>query len=123
MNPSAMTDEMQALRRLLGDAPVVTPDSLTLGLGWLLSTLKASLGKGEGNMAKQEWGTVMQVATIYGVKRAQADAWVNRLVECGKVRRWQSETDRGSRGVMRYNLADIAEAWAVEKGVGYESGK
>lgn len=116
MNPEAMSDEMQALRRLLGDAPVVTPDSLTVGLGWLLATLKANLGKGDSGNACQEWGTVSQVATIYGVKRAQADTWVNRLVEHGKVRRWQSETESGARGVMRYNLSDIAKAWAVEQG-------
>lgn len=123
MTPDAMTDEMQALRRLLGDAPVVTPDSLTVGLGWLLATLKAEVTKGGSGEVCQEWGTVSQVAAIYGVKRAQADTWVNRLVERGKVRRWQSETDNGARGVMRYNLGDIAKAWAVEQGVGHESRK
>lgn len=122
MNPDAMTEEMQALRRLLGDAPVVTPDSLTVGLGWLLAKLKAEIAEGGGG-CKQEWGTPDQVAAIYGIQRSQANVWVNQLVERGKVRRWQAETPTGGRGCMRYNMADIAAAWAVEQGAGHESRK
>ena len=41
MNPAALTEEGQALRRLLGDAPVVTPDGLAAFGSWLVATLKA----------------------------------------------------------------------------------
>lgn len=113
MNPDGMTDEMKALRRLLGDAPVVTPDALTAGLGWVMAQVRACLAdKGVGG--KQEWGTAQQVAKLYGVERAQANEWLNMLVEQGKVRRWQSDTPKGAKGYMRYNLADIASAWAVD---------
>lgn len=115
MNPDALTEEGQALRRLLGDAPVVTPDGLAAFGSWLLAKLKAEVVK-EGRGCKQEWGTPEQVAAIYGVQRSQANVWINQLVECGKVRRWQSETPTGGQGHMRYNLADIAKAWAVEQG-------
>lgn len=121
MNPDALTEEGQALRRLLGDAPVVTPDALAVFGSWLVATLKASLGKNEGGEACQEWGTASQVASIYGVQRQQADVWVNRLVEQGKVRRWRAETENGGCGHMRYNLSDIAKVWAVEQGVCRES--
>lgn len=115
MKPEAMTEEMQALRRLLGDMPVVTTDALTVGLGWLLSTLKASLNN-TGTEGKQEWATPEQVAQIYGVQRAQANEWLARLVEQGRVRRWQAETRKGTPGHMRYNLSDIEAAYAVERG-------
>lgn len=113
MNKDGMTDEMQALRRLLGDVPVVTPDSLTVGLGWVMAQVRACLAD-KGNGGKQEWGTAQQVATLYGVERAQANEWLNMLVQQGKVRRWQSDTPKGGKGYMRYNLADIASAWAVD---------
>ena len=116
MNTESMTDEMKALRMLLGDAPVVTPDTLTIGLGWLLATLKAETTRGSIGEARQAWATATQVAAVYGVKRSQAVDWLNRLAEQGKVRRWQSEAANGSKGHMRYNLDDIAAAWAVERG-------
>lgn len=116
MNTEGMTDEMKALRQLLGDAPVVTPDSLTVGLGWLLATIKAETMRGGAGEARQEWATATQVASVYGVKRSQAVDWLNRLAAQGKVRRWQSEAVNGSKGHMRYNLDDIAAAWAVERG-------
>lgn len=113
MNKESMTDDMQALRRLLGDAPVVTPDALTVGLGWVMAQVKACIAD-KGSGGQQEWGTAQQVAKLYGVERAQANEWLNMLVEQGKVRRWQSDTQKGTKGHMRYNLADIASAWAVD---------
>lgn len=113
MNQDGMTDDMKALRRLLGNAPVVTPDALTAGLGWVMAQVKACLSdKPSGD--RQEWGTVQQIAKLYGVERSQANEWVHMLVEQGKVRRWQADTPRGTKGYMRYNLADIAAAWAVD---------
>ena len=113
MNKEGMTDDMIALRRLLGDAPVVTPDALTRGLGWVMAQVKACLAD-KGSGGQQEWGSAPQVAKLYGVERAQASEWLKLLVEQGKVRRWQPDTPKGAKGHMRYNLADIASAWAVD---------
>lgn len=112
MNKDGMTDDMMGLRRLLGDAPVVTPDALTVGLGWIVAQMRACM-EAKAEAGEQQWGTAIQVARLYGVERDQANKWLNLLVEQGKVRRWQADTPRGTKGVMRYNLADIEKAWAV----------
>ncbi len=120
MNPDAMTEEGQALLRLLGGEGAALDSTRLAAFGsWLVATLKAEVVKGDSG-CKQEWGTPEQVAAIYGVQRAQANVWLNKLVERGKVRRWQAETANGGQGFMRYNLDDIAKAWAVEQGTGHE---
>ena len=41
MHPGSLPDEGQALRRLLGDSPVVTPDGLAAFGSWMLAKIKA----------------------------------------------------------------------------------
>lgn len=122
MNPDAMTDEMQALRRLLGDELVVTPDSLTVGLGWLLAKLKAHAEDTPADVG-QVWARPLQIAERFGVKRAQVNAWLARLVEQGKVRRWQPETAKGTKGDTYYSLPDLEKAWSLDPLPAHESKK
>ena len=113
MNPDALTEEGQALRRLLGDVPVVTPDVLSVFGSWLMAKLKA-LADNSPAAGKQEWARPLQIAERFGVKRAQVNTWLSRLVEQGKVRRWQPETAKGTKGDTYYYLPDIEKAWAVD---------
>lgn len=113
MNPGALTEDGQALRRLLGDVPVATPDGLAVLGSWLLATLKAHI---ESNQVtgKQEWARPLQIAELFGVKRAQVNTWLSRLVAQDKVRRWQPETAKGTKGDTYYYLPDIEKAWSVD---------
>ena len=113
MNPDALTEEGQALRRLLGDVPVVTPDGLAAFGCWLLSTLKAHAEDTPADVG-QVWARPLQIAERFGVKRAQVNAWLARLVEQGKVRRWQPETAKGTKGDTYYSLPDLEKAWSLD---------
>lgn len=112
MNNTALNDDGQALRLLLGDAPVVTPDSLAAFGSWMIAKIK-SLESNRG-AARQVWARPSQIAERFGVKRAQVTVWLSRLVEAGKVRRWQPETARGTAGDTYYNLEDIESAWRLK---------
>lgn len=122
MNPDTMTDEMQALRRLLGDELVVTPDSLTVGLGWLLAKLKAHEEDTPADVG-QVWARPQQIAERFGVKRAQVNTWLALLVAQGKVRRWQPETAKGTKGDTYYYLPDVEKAWSLDTLPVHESKK
>lgn len=113
MNNAVLTDDAQALRLLLGDMPVITPDTLAAFGGWMLAKMKELDKRGGG--AGQVWARPSQIAERFGVKRAQVAAWLSRLVEAGKVRRWQPETARGTAGDTYYNVEDIENAWKIEK--------
>ena len=113
MDKNILTDDAQALRLLLGDMPVITPDTLAAFGGWMLAKMK-ELDKRQGG-AGQVWARPSQIAERFGVKRAQVAAWLSRLVEAGRVRRWQPETARGTAGDTYYNLEDIETAWKYEK--------
>lgn len=113
MNNTILTDDAQALRLLLGDMPVITPDTLAAFGGWMLAKMK-ELDKRHGG-AGQVWARPSQIAERFGVKRAQVAAWMSRLVEAGKVRRWQPETARGTAGETYYNLEDLERAWMMKK--------
>lgn len=122
MNADALTDEGQALRRLLGDAPVVTPDGLAAFGSWLLATLKAQAQEtpAEGG---QMWARPSQIAARFGAKRSQVNTWLARLVEQGKVRRWQPETSKGTKGDTYYSLPDLEKAWSLDPLPAHESKK
>lgn len=113
MNPSALTEEAQALRLLLGDMPVVTPDGLAVFGSWLLATLRNQDADAPA-VNTQMWGRPKQIAKRFGAGRSQANAWVERLAEQGKVRRWQPETAKGTKGDTYYYLPDIEKAWALD---------
>lgn len=113
MNGRALTDDAQALRLLLGDMPVITPDTLAAFGGWMLAKMKELDKRNAGG--GQVWARPSQIAERFGVKRAQVAAWLARLVEANKVRRWQPETARGTAGDTYYNLDDIENAWKIEK--------
>lgn len=107
----SLTDDAQALRLLLGDAPVITPDALAAFGGWMIAKMKNM--SEDRRAACQVWARPAQIAERFGVKRAQANTWLARLVEAGKVRRWVPETARGTAGDTYYNLEDIEKAWSV----------
>lgn len=111
MKAEQLTEQGQALRRLLGDAPVVTPDGLAVFGSWLVATLKEQEKPVESG---QMWARPSQIAEIYGVKRAQVNTWLARLVAQGKVRRWQPETEKGTKGDTYYCLSDIEKAWSLD---------
>ncbi len=111
MNIDALSDEGQALRRLLGDVPVVTPDGLAAFGCWLLATLKAQDSPAD---AGQIWARPLQIAERFGAGKSQVNTWLARLVAQGKVRRWQPETAKGAKGDTYYYLPDIEKAWAVD---------
>lgn len=112
-NKEQLTADGCALRMLLGDAPVVTPDSLAAFGSWMIAKIK-SLDSNRGGEG-QAWARPSQIAERFGVKRAQVNAWLARLVEAGKVRRWQPETARGTAGDTYYNIEDIEKAWEIQK--------
>lgn len=111
MNTDALSDEGQALRRLLGDVPVVTPDGLAIFGSWLVATLKAQDSPAD---AGQVWARPLQIAERFGAGKSQVNTWLTRLVAQGKVRRWQPETAKGTKGDTYYFLPDIEKAWAVD---------
>ena len=113
MNPDALTEEGQALRRLLGDAPVVTPDGLAAFGSWLVATLKAHADDSPAE-AGQMWARPTQIASRFGAKRSQVNVWLARLVAQGKVRRWQPETAKGTKGDTFYYLPDLEKAWSLD---------
>lgn len=113
MTNDILTEEGQALRRLLGDLPVVTPDTLAVACVWLLAKIK-ELDKSNGR-GGQVWARPLQIAERFGAKRSQVCIWLARLAEAGKVRRWSPETPLGTRGDTYYNIEDIEKAWILEK--------
>lgn len=113
MNVNSFSDDARALRLLLGDMPVITPDTLAAFGGWMLAKMK-EFDK-TTPAGGQVWARPSQIAARFGVKRAQVAAWLSRLVEAGKVRRWQPETARGTAGDTYYNIADLENVWKLER--------
>lgn len=113
MNPDALTEEGQALRRLLGDAPVVTPDGLAAFGSWLVATLKNKDADAPA-VDVQMWARPAQIAARFGAGRTQVNVWLARLVEQGKVRRWRPETAKGTKGDTFYSLPDLEKAWRLD---------
>lgn len=113
MHPGSLPDEGQALRRLLGDSLVVTPDGLAAFGIWMLAKIK-EVSEDSPVESGQVWARPLQIAERYGVKRAQVNTWLARLVAQGKVRRWQPETAKGTKGDTYYYLPDIEKAWSVD---------
>lgn len=78
---------------------------------WLLATLKAQDSPAD---AGQIWARPLQIAERFGAGKSQVNTWLARLVAQGKVRRWQPETAKGTKGDTYYYLPDIEKAWAVD---------
>lgn len=107
--PEVMDDEQAALRRLLGNDTVATPDNLAAGLRWAVATLRQELAARPAPVG-QEWATLGQVMQIYGKKKSAACEMLNRLRELGKVRVCVPPTGMSGKGDTLYNLRDIEAA-------------
>ncbi len=114
MPPDTLPESAQALRRLLGDCPVVTPDSLAQFGAWLLSSLKDQNRDllAEGG---QHWARPGQLAVRFGCKRSQMSVWLASLRAAGKVRMWQPELPGEAKSHTYYNIADIERAWQLKQ--------
>ena len=112
MSTPSLTDEGEALRLLLGNETVATPETLTRGLVWILSKVREEL-QNRPAAAGQVWGTVEDFMIRYGWKKSQAHLQLTRLAERGAVRiqKPNGETGRGTY----YNIADVEKAWSVER--------
>lgn len=107
---TALTDEGQALRRLLGADTVATPETLARGLSWMLSKLREEIQEHPA-AAGQVWGTVEDFMVRYGWKKSQAHSHLTRLAERGAVR-IQKPNGADKRGTY-YNISDVEKAWSV----------
>ncbi|MBQ4594771.1 MAG: hypothetical protein IJA81_09070 [Akkermansia sp.] len=116
MNTETLPENAQALRRALGDCPVVTPDALCTFAAWLLSTLKSditALAATEGG--GQQWARSSQLALRFGCKRSQMTLWLTTLHERGQVRVWRPRLPNGCEGKPYYSIADVERAWLVRQ--------
>lgn len=100
--------EKAILSRLLGSG--LSTDGLAAGLQWVLAMMRKELAERPG-VAGQEWVRVQDVQRIYGVSRSQADAWVKRLRELGKVRIQNPISGAKGKGDTFYYLPDIKDAF------------
>ena len=104
--------EKAILSRLLGAgaSPVSTPEMLAAGLQWVLMMVRKELAERPGT-GGQEWGRVADVMRIYGVARSQANVWLARLRELGKVRVCNPISGAKGKGDTLYYLPDIEAAF------------
>lgn len=108
MTPSSLPEEGQALRRLLGDEPFVTPDSLAAFGSWMLAKLKEHTEE-QPSTAGQVWATCKQIQKRYGISKSRANDWLANLTRNKKVRTQKPYADK--RG-MYYHLGDIEAAFS-----------
>ena len=116
MNTENLPENAQALRRALGDCPVVTPEALCTFACWLLGTLKSeltTLAATEGG--GQQWARSGQLALRFGCKRSQMTVWLTTLAERRQVRVWVPQLPNGSTGNPYYNVGDVERAWVVKQ--------
>lgn len=116
MNTENLPENAQALRRALGDCPVVTPEALCTFAAWLLATLKSELtvlAATEGG--GQQWARSGQLALRFGCKRSQMTMWLTTLAERRQVRVWVPQLPNGGTGNPYYNVADVERAWLVKQ--------
>jgi transposase len=69
------------------------------------------------------WARPKQIERRFGVGKTQVHTWLARLVEQGKVRRWQPETAKGTKGDTYYSLPDLEKAWSLDTLPVHESKK
>ncbi len=122
MTPAADIPEETAaeLLRLMGQAdggqPFMTHKAAAAMGAFILSelaTMARRAAENEAASVRQEWGTVGQVAKIYGMTAARADDYLLAWVAAGKVRVLTPPNPRTGRpGHKRYNLADVAACMA-----------
>lgn len=110
----SLPEEARALRLLLGDCPVVTPDALVQFGAWLLACLKDQNRDllAEGG---QQWARPSQLAVRFGCRRSQMAVWLAALRAAGGVRMWQPELPGASKSHTYYNIADIERAWQLQQ--------
>lgn len=109
MSADVDVDEEKAiLSRLLGSG--LSTDGLAAGLQWVLAMVRKELAERPGT-GGQEWGRVQDVMRIYGVSRSQANAWLDRLRELGKVRVGNPISGTKGKGDTLYYLPDIEAAF------------
>lgn len=114
MNPENLPEHAQALRRSLGDCPVVTPDALCTFAAWLLATLKSELTTLQTtDGGGVQWARSGQLAARFGCRRSQMSLWLATLRERRLVRVWQPQLPDGATGNPYYNIADVERAWLV----------
>lgn len=121
-NPEVMDDEQAALARLLNPAssPITTPEMLIKFGVWMMAKVRQEIADNPAPVG-QVWATPGQIAKIYGVERQQANRWLRRLRELGKVKPQCPISGKHDKGDMKYNLREIAAAFAenaerVERG-------
>lgn len=114
MSTIPTTDTAAALRRLLGDCPVITPDALATFGTWLLSVLKEENRTllAEGG---QQWARAGQLAMRFGCRRSQMSAWLAALRAEGAVRVCRPHLPDGTESHHYYNIADIERAWLLAR--------
>lgn len=112
MSYPALTDEGEALRRLLGGETVATPETIARGLTWLCVKLREEI-QSTPSAPCQEWGTVEDFCRRYGMKKSQMHLHLTRLAYSGAVR-IQKPNGAGKRGTY-YNIRDVEKAWSVER--------
>ncbi len=117
MKPKACANEaatLEAIMQPFMSLPVATPGMMMTLMRWMQGELSKLSSRDDGTAdIKPEWGTVGQVATIYGMKAARADDYLIAWAAAGKVRVITPPdplTRKG--GHKRYNLADVAACMA-----------
>lgn len=108
------TDTAAALRRLLGDCPVITPDALATFGTWLLSVLKEE-NRSLLSEGGQQWARAGQLAMRFGCRRSQMSAWLAALRAEGTVRVCRPHLPDGTESHHYYNIADIERAWLLAR--------
>lgn len=111
--PEVIDDEQASLMRLINpeSSPITTPDMLIKFGVWLMAKVRQEIADNPAPVG-QAWATPAQIAKIYGVKRQQADRWLRRLRELGKVKPQCPLSGAKDKGDMKYNLREIAAAFA-----------
>lgn len=108
------TDTAAALRRLLGDCPVITPEALATFGTWLLSVLKEE-NRSLLSEGGQQWARAGQLAMRFGCRRSQMSAWLAALRAEGTVRVCRPHLPDGTESHHYYNIADIERAWLLAR--------
>lgn len=117
-NIDGLSDDAKVLLQLLGGASgAVSNTQLAFLYDAILRGVEKAIEKAqsEGVAIKQEWGTVSQIASILGMKRAGANVLLSRLKCQGKVSTIRGLNSIGEKkGDTRYNIAEVIEALKEE---------
>lgn len=109
MNTEQLTEDGQAMRRLMGDG--ISADGIAAALDCHLQKVRAIIDE-RPTAGGQVWGTREDIMRLYGLKAARAAALLRKVQEGGKVR-MQRPSGADKRGTY-YHLGDIEKAWSYE---------